>query len=437
MISLPTALALLAGLTIASGVNAAIYAWGPKTRDYSPWSRRHPVDARTHVFDRAPIVGWLRLRRHAELWGRAFWLRPLAVELLCGLAYAFLYWWEVERCGYPLATCLAHQTLATFTIAASFIDIDHWVIPDEVTVPGTLLGLALAFAMPSALLPAALDGMVPLSPEATRFVSVASPHPWPAALAGAPNVGSLAIGWACYCGWCLALLPWLWLPRRGWIKATRMFLAHIARSPITPSVARLAVGGMAPIACAWWLGGERWQAVLSSLAGIAASGAVVWYVRIVGGWAMQKEAMGFGDVTLAAMLGAYLGWQAGVLVFFLAPLAAIGVSLIRVALWRERSLPFGPYLCVAAFAVGAGWPWVWDALASSLEMSWLLPAALGACLLALAPMMYLARLLTDALAGPEESPPAEPESPQNVPEGNVVDPQAPAVPPTDDGDPAP
>ena len=37
--------------------------------------------------------------------------------------------------------------------AASLIDIDEKTIPDEITVPGTLLGLALAAVMPMALLP--------------------------------------------------------------------------------------------------------------------------------------------------------------------------------------------------------------------------------------------------------------------------------------------
>ena len=162
------------------------------------------------------------------------------------------------------------------------------------------------------------------------------------------------------------------------------------------------------IAFAWWCGQERWTAVLSSLLGLAISGAVVWYVRIIGQWAMSKEAMGFGDVTLMAMIGAYLGWQAGVLVFFLAPLAAIGVSVVRLALWRDRSLPFGPYLCLTAVAVCVRWPPIWEYLAGLGEIAWVVPASLAGCMLCLGPLMYVARRASDAIVGRPEEPTGEP-----------------------------
>jgi Flp pilus assembly protein protease CpaA len=187
-----------------------------------------------------------------------------------------------------------------------------------------------------------------------------------------------------------------------------MFFAHIVRSRAAPAILRMGLAGGLCIALAWWTGGERWTAVLTSLMGLAISGAVVWYVRIVGGWAMNKEAMGFGDVTLMAMIGAFLGWQAGVLVFFLAPIAAIGVSVVRLLVWRDRSLPFGPYLCLASLGLMVGWPHVWAYIESLRTEIWLVPISLGACMVLLGPLMVVARLVTDAIAGPEDAPPTEP-----------------------------
>ncbi len=49
-------------------------------------------------------------------------------------------------------------------------------------------------------------------------------------------------------------------------------------------------------------------------------GGLVWSFRIVASVVMGREALGFGDVTLMAMVGAFTGWQAVWISFFLAPL---------------------------------------------------------------------------------------------------------------------
>ncbi len=38
----------------------------------------------------------------------------------------------------------------------------------------------------------------------------------------------------------------------------------------------------------------------------------------------RREAMGFGDVTLMGMIGAFMGWQAAVLTFFLGSVLRLG-----------------------------------------------------------------------------------------------------------------
>ena len=115
------------------------------------------------------MFGWFGLRREAHLHGRGFWIRPLLLELALGAALAALYWWEVERLGliaraswrarshrhFGRCTCSSSATRCCFCwmLAASFIDIDEKIIPDEITVTGTLLGLALATVVPMSLLP--------------------------------------------------------------------------------------------------------------------------------------------------------------------------------------------------------------------------------------------------------------------------------------------
>ena len=126
---------------------------------------------------------------------------------------------------------------------------------------------------------------------------------------------------------------------------------------------------------------------------MAASGGLIWIVRILGAATLRREAMGFGDVTLMAMIGALLGWQTGVLIFFMAPLIAIGAGLLTLILRREREIPYGPYLCLATLLTILFWADLWPWAESQIFIlgRWV-PAILVACLV-LMPVLLLAIVL--------------------------------------------
>jgi prepilin signal peptidase PulO-like enzyme (type II secretory pathway) len=69
--------------------------------------------------------------------------------------------------------------------------------------------------------------------------------------------------------------------------------------------------------------------------------------------------MGFGDVTLMAMIGAFVGWQASLIVFFVAPLLAIIKALGQWLLTGRKDIAFGPWLCIGALYVLLRWPAIW------------------------------------------------------------------------------
>ena len=105
--------------------------------------------------------------------------------------------------------------------------------------------------------------------------------------------------------------------------------------------------GTAAIVFTWALAAEaNWAGMLTALIGLAASGGIVWAVRLIGTAALRREAMGFGDVTLMMMIGAFLGWQAGLIVFFLAPFAGLVVGLVQLIFRRDDVIPYGPFLCL-------------------------------------------------------------------------------------------
>ena len=155
-------LVFVGGACLGSIANWAIYglAWNP--RPYSPWSSSNAGSLSRTWIDRVPILGWFAVRREATIHGAGYWVRPLLLEVGTGIALVALYWWEVTRLGLiqgqmpgilivpPTSVLhwqfLSHAILFGLMLAASFIDIDEKIIPDEITIPGTLLGLLLADA---------------------------------------------------------------------------------------------------------------------------------------------------------------------------------------------------------------------------------------------------------------------------------------------------
>ena len=412
-IPLPVGLAVLfvLGTCIGSLANLGIYrlAWHP--RSISPWWRPDAKAPPRRFGDRLPVVGWLGLRREAALHGSGFWIRPLLVELLTGLGFAALYWWEIRRLGLLPAELpgpavgdmsavfhvqyACHLVLISLMIVASLIDFDEKIIPDAITVPGTLLGLLLAAAGPRSLLPTLVippgfkvppDFWQQLAPDRWLFLQLTSPNPWPDRLGGFPQAWPLVVGLGCWWLWCVALMPRSWYPRHGWRRALKLSLVRLVRHPATKRVLVMGLVGSAAIAAVWFRGGSPWTGLLSGLVGMAAGGGLVWLVRIIATAALKREAMGFGDVTLMAMIGTFLGWQTCLIVFFIAPLAAVLVGTLRLILMRDREVPYGPFLCLAAVAVIVGWAAIWDRVWIYFAPGWLVPVVMLCCL-ALMPLL--------------------------------------------------
>jgi leader peptidase (prepilin peptidase)/N-methyltransferase len=109
----------------------------------------------------------------------------------------------------------------------------------------------------------------------------------------------------------------------------------------------------------WISSSPHLHGLVNSVVGLVLGGGVAWAVRIMGNWALGREAMGFGDVILMALIGSFLGWQASVIVFFMAPLVALTfVILTSFFRWR-REMPYGPYLSIAAVVTVVFWKEVW------------------------------------------------------------------------------
>jgi leader peptidase (prepilin peptidase)/N-methyltransferase len=109
----------------------------------------------------------------------------------------------------------------------------------------------------------------------------------------------------------------------------------------------------------WYKDYPMAHALAWSVAGCLAGGGLTLLVRILSSRVLGVETMGLGDVTLMAMVGSFLGWQAVVLAFALAPFTGLIVGLIGKLLFNRPYLPYGPCLSAASMAVIFGWGWLW------------------------------------------------------------------------------
>lgn len=304
-----------------------------------------------------------------------------------GAAFACALWgWEVVAGGQlphldavtvvprsaVAARFAAHLVLATFLAAAAWVDLRHRVIPDAITVPGVLLGLLWTGLDPEVL--PVVPRLLPRS-FATPLVELdilgafggLRSVPLPTVLGGA---GGLVVAFTAFVGWWLACTePGIVEGRPGiprWLRDPRTWV--------------LLVGGAA-ITVAWARGGLPWAGQLASLVGLVVAAGLVWLTRLGASWALDQEALGFGDVTLMAMAGSWLGWQACVLAFFVAVFIGLAHGVGQLATGRGNELPFGPSLCAGLAIVVVAWNPLWQATGPYFERPGELTAVGGAVIL--------------------------------------------------------
>ena len=291
------------------------------------------------------------------------WLEGTVVA--CGLV---LWWWEVLRQGQlpavvavdPMSLVMrfaAHAVLAGLLMTAAWIDLRHRVIPDIVTVPGVLVGLAWMALAPDSLLPVIRDVPRSFAPpeEVLDVLGGAGPlraEDWSAAAGVAGLVAALAI-----------LGVW-------WSTCTAAFRepgpAGFRHWLGEPRHAALVVG-IAVIGGAWWIGGDHWRGLVSALVGLATAGIVVWLTRLGATRALGREAMGMGDVTLMAMVGTWIGWQAALCGCMAGVFLGLAHGIVQLVLHRDAELPFGPSLCAGTALVIVGWRPVWSRVGAAFE----------------------------------------------------------------------
>ena len=288
-----------------------------------------------------PVASWVVLRGRCSGCALPIGIRYPLVELLTAGLY-LLTW---ERFGLPMAPVF--WVFLSLLVAATFIDFDLLIIPDEITLFGTATGLFFATLLPSlvggavwwqgflfSLMGTAVGyfvlwGVVELGKLAFGRHRISSKEPLLLELAGRDEEVLLKLGNE------EMPLAECFYRKRDRVEASCLWL-EIAGE-------RLDEGRLIIHSDSVKFGEREWP--FSALPDETALRAEVSEL------VLPREAMGFGDVKFLACIGAFLGWKGVLFSLFCGSVigAVIGVAMLVVTRGRSGGkIPFGPYLAGGA-----------------------------------------------------------------------------------------
>src|SRR5438067_10825443 len=136
--------AFVLGAAVGSFLNVCIYrlpvdlSINRPRRSFCP-SCKQPIPWHQNL----PLISWLALRGRCANCGAKIAFRYFAVELVTALL--FLAIWE----RFPWQVAIAYWIFFSFLIIGTFIDFEHFIIPDRVTIGGTIAGVACSVVVPA------------------------------------------------------------------------------------------------------------------------------------------------------------------------------------------------------------------------------------------------------------------------------------------------
>ena len=136
--------AFVLGAAVGSFLNVCIYrlpldlSVNEPSRSFCP-ACKNPIP----WYQNLPLISWLWLRGRCANCGARIAFRYFAVELLTALL--FLVVWRT----FPWPLALAYWVFVSLIIAATFIDFEHFIIPDQITIGGAVAGIIASVIVPA------------------------------------------------------------------------------------------------------------------------------------------------------------------------------------------------------------------------------------------------------------------------------------------------
>lgn len=153
--------AAAAGLVIGSYLNVVIHRLPRRISTVLPRSRCPRCRALIRAWENIPVLSFLLLRGRCRRCGGVIsWRYPLveAATAVCFAASAASFTPAGVPAGAPAAASLIAAAFCAAMIVLAMIDLEHYILPDVITLPGIAVGLALQPWIPWATFGEALAG---------------------------------------------------------------------------------------------------------------------------------------------------------------------------------------------------------------------------------------------------------------------------------------
>lgn len=137
----------VAGLAIGSFLNVCIYRIPKKKSVVLPRSSCPACDTPILWYDNIPVLSYLLLRGQCRNCKAKISIRYPLIELLTGYLFTHLYVFVQYRHESP-CVFIGYLVLCCALIISTFVDLESYVIPNEVTFVGIPLALVLSVLCP-------------------------------------------------------------------------------------------------------------------------------------------------------------------------------------------------------------------------------------------------------------------------------------------------
>jgi len=149
------ALAAALGLCIGSFLNVCIHRLPRGESVVTPGSRCGACGVPIRWFDNLPVISYLLLGGKCRACGASYSPRYLIVEVITAVVFAI-----TAMMFEPEPLLAVRLIFAAMLVALFFIDLEHQLLPDAITLPGVVVGLVASVWLPPGMVSSAIGAVL-------------------------------------------------------------------------------------------------------------------------------------------------------------------------------------------------------------------------------------------------------------------------------------